>query len=78
MYLQFLLTFPQKVATETIAKLLQEQGALAALEDGQSTAAGSASATPRASVAPPGGPRLKLKLGVMSSAPTTNGSSGAD
>ena len=75
-----------------MAKQLQDHPALASLEDkstmdGQSTVGGSASGTPRASVAPAGGTKLKLTFGggggASSNGMATNGTvsgagSGAD
>lgn len=64
----------QNSSSELIAKQLQSNPALAALGDGQddSVAGGSATGTPRASVAPSGGTKLRLTMGsaaVNGSAP---------
>ena len=63
-----------------VAKQLQSKPNLAALEDGQSTAGGSTNATPRASVAPSGGTKLRLTMGGAGAAinGSAAGGSGAD
>ncbi|KPI36928.1 Chromatin structure-remodeling complex subunit snf21 [Cyphellophora attinorum] len=53
----------EKTCNDLIAKQIAAHPGLAALEDGQSTAAGSANGTPRASVAPAGGTKLRLTMG---------------
>lgn len=64
----------QTQSNELIAKQLQSHPALAAMGDGQdeSIGGGSAMGTPRASVAPSGGTKLRLTMGsaaVNGSAP---------
>jgi hypothetical protein len=53
----------QSKCNDLVAKQIAAHPGLAALEDGQSTAAGSANGTPRASVAPAGGTKLRLTMG---------------
>jgi len=68
----------QNHCNQAIAKQLHEHPNLASLEDkslqdGHSTGVGSSLGTPRASVAPVGGTKLRLTLGGGSNGVTTNG-----
>ncbi len=68
----------QNHCNEAIAKQISDNPILASLgdrsgQDGESTAAASSVGTPRGSVAPAGGTKLRLTLGSSSNGFATNG-----